>query len=74
MNIKLDNISVVNVEQHPQLLSLKSIFIRGSVIRYVHMDPNDVNTDLLQDATRREFLKQQQQQAPSKPSTAASSS
>lgn len=72
MNIKLDNISVVNAEQYPQLLSLKNIFIRGSVIRYVHMDPNDVNADLLQDATRREFLKQQQQ-APSKPAAASSS-
>lgn len=61
MNVKLDNISVVNIDSYPQLTALKNIFIRGSVIRYVHIDPNDVNVDLLQDATRRDFLKQQQQ-------------
>lgn len=61
MNVKLDNISVVNIDSYPQLIALKNIFIRGSVIRYVHIDPNDVNVDLLQDATRRDFLKQQQQ-------------
>lgn len=34
--------------------AVKNCFIRGSVVRYVMMDKGDVDTDLLQDATRRE--------------------
>jgi U6 snRNA-associated Sm-like protein LSm2 len=30
------------------------MFVRGSVIRYVHVPPEAVATDLLQDAARRE--------------------
>lgn len=40
-------------------LSLKSAFIRGSVIRYVHIPAKAVDTQLLEDATRRgEFAQQ----------------
>ncbi|PWN24778.1 Sm-like ribonucleo protein [Jaminaea rosea] len=38
----------------PHLLSLKSAFIRGSVVRYVHIPAGAVDTQLLEDATRRE--------------------
>ena len=45
-------------------LSVKNCFIRGSVIRYVQLPPEEVDTALLQDATRKELVqgKQQQQQ------------
>lgn len=33
---------------------MKNCFIRGSVIRYVQVPGEAVDTDLLQDATRRE--------------------
>lgn len=33
------------------------MFTRGSVIRYIHVQPQDVDTELLQDATRREPYK-----------------
>ena len=36
--------------------SLKSCFIRGSVVRYIQIDPGDVDTELLQDAARKENL------------------
>jgi small nuclear ribonucleoprotein (snRNP)-like protein len=35
-------------------LSVKNCFIRGSVIRYVHIPKEHVDVDLLQDATRAE--------------------
>lgn len=54
LNIKLTNASVVNENRYPQLTALKNCFIRGSVVRYVQINPSDVDTELLQDATRKE--------------------
>lgn len=54
LNIKLLTVNVVNQDRYPQLTSLKNCFIRGSVVRYVQIDPKDVDTELLQDATRKE--------------------
>jgi len=34
--------------------SVKNCFIRGSVVRYVQLPPDGVDTDILHDATRRE--------------------
>jgi U6 snRNA-associated Sm-like protein LSm2 len=66
--IKLDNVQV-DTSDYPQLViifyvlrlifvfnqtCIKSCFIRGSVLRYVHLPKNEVQVDLLQDATRRE--------------------
>lgn len=45
---------MVNQDKYPQLTSLKNCFIRGSVVRYVQINPSDVDTELLQDATRKE--------------------
>lgn len=45
---------MVNKDKYPQLTSLKNCFIRGSVVRYVQINPDDVDTELLQDATRKE--------------------
>ena len=33
--------------------SVKNVFIRGSVVRYVHLPGSAVDTALLEDATRR---------------------
>ena len=54
LNLKLDGIAVVERERHPQLWSIDRCFIRGSVVRYVHLPVKGVDVDLLQDATRRE--------------------
>ena len=54
LNIKLINVSIVNPEQYPQLISLKSCFVRGSVVRYIQIPPEHVDIELLQDATRKE--------------------
>lgn len=57
-NVKLVEISVTDPEKHPHLMSIKSCFIRGSVIRYIHLPAEEVDTHLLQDAARKESLSQ----------------
>jgi small nuclear ribonucleoprotein (snRNP)-like protein len=59
LNIKLDDISVVEEFKYPHLSSVKNVFIRGSVVRYVHLPANAVDVGLLEDATRREAAAQQ---------------
>ncbi|KAI9857347.1 MAG: U6 snRNA-associated Sm-like protein LSm2 [Vezdaea acicularis] len=58
LNIKLDDISVVEEIKYPHLSSVKNVFIRGSVVRYVHLPGAAVDTALLEDATRREAAAQ----------------
>ncbi|KAN0069308.1 Like-Sm (LSM) domain containing protein [Elaphomyces granulatus] len=58
LNIKLDNIDIVNLDQYPHLSSVKNMFIRGSVVRYVVLPQAEVDTTLLEDATRREAANQ----------------
>lgn len=53
-NIKLDDVSVMDETRFPHLAAVRSLFIRGSVIRYVHLPANLVDTALLEDAARRE--------------------
>ncbi|KAJ2701831.1 U6 snRNA-associated Sm-like protein LSm2 [Coemansia sp. IMI 203386] len=74
LNFKLKDISVVDEERYPHMISVKNCFIRGSVVRYVQLLPPTVDTALLQDAARREAQstqQQQQQQQQSKPLAAA---
>lgn len=54
LNIKLNDISVLDHQKYPHMDSVKSCFIRGSVVRYVSLSKDLVDTALLQDATRRE--------------------
>ncbi|CAH2450911.1 Lsm (Like Sm) protein involved in RNA processing [Komagataella phaffii CBS 7435] len=58
LNLKLDNIQYISDEDNefPHLFGVKSLFIRGSGIRYIHIDPSSVDTNLLQDASRREAM------------------
>ncbi|CAK4083328.1 unnamed protein product [Aphanomyces euteiches] len=54
LNIKLTDVSVVEDYKYPQLMNMKNCFIRGSVVRYIQIAKADVDTELLQDAARRE--------------------
>merc|ERR1711879_997547 len=54
LNFQLANISVTDPDRYPHLLSVKSTFIRGSTVRYVHLPAHEVDTDQLQDSCRRE--------------------
>ncbi|KAL8768540.1 MAG: hypothetical protein Q9209_005225 [Squamulea sp. 1 TL-2023] len=58
LNIKLDDIQVLEEIKYPHLSSVKNVFIRGSVVRYVHLPGAAVDTQLLEDATRREAAQQ----------------
>jgi len=54
LNIKLNDVKVVDEAKHPHLMAVKNCFIRGSVVRYIQLPKDGVDTDLLHDATRRE--------------------
>lgn len=53
LNIKLLEAKVVDPEKYPQLTAMTSVFIRGSVVRYVTIPKEHVDVDLLQDAARK---------------------
>ena len=54
LNVKLTDVRVADAARFPQLATVDSLFVRGSVVRFILVDPNDVDTELLQDASRRE--------------------
>ncbi|CAM9628320.1 unnamed protein product [Pylaiella littoralis] len=54
LNVKLTEVHVVDAERYPQLGAIKNCFIRGSVVRYIQIPSADVDTELLQDACRKE--------------------
>mmetsp|Transcript_11983 Transcript_11983/g.33151 ORF Transcript_11983/g.33151 Transcript_11983/m.33151 type:complete len:98 (-) Transcript_11983:694-987(-) len=37
LNIKLNEIKVVDEEKHPHLMAVQNCFIRGSVVRYIQV-------------------------------------
>ncbi|KAI8901296.1 U6 snRNA-associated Sm-like protein LSm2 [Globomyces pollinis-pini] len=59
LNIKLDNIVVKDQKNFPHMMAVKNSFIRGSVVRYVKLPAHLVDTELLQDAARKEAQNQQ---------------
>lgn len=38
----------------PHLKACNEVFVRGNVVRYVHLMKSDVDTDVLTDACRKE--------------------
>lgn len=60
LNIKLTDISVTDPEKYPHMLSVKNCFIRGSVVRYVQLPADECDTQLLQDAARKEAAQSKQ--------------
>lgn len=53
LNIKLTDVQCVNNNTYPHINSVNNCFIRGSVVRYIELPKQHVDTVLLQDATRR---------------------
>ena len=37
LNVKLNNIKVLNPEKYPHMLSVRNCFVRGSVVRYIQV-------------------------------------
>uniref|UniRef100_A0AC35TGG3 Sm domain-containing protein n=1 Tax=Rhabditophanes sp. KR3021 TaxID=114890 RepID=A0AC35TGG3_9BILA len=58
LNVKLDKIEVLDQERFPHLIATKNCFIRGSTIRYIQLNPNYVDTQILHNATRKEMAAQ----------------
>ncbi|GIX64513.1 U6 snRNA-associated sm-like protein Lsm2, putative [Babesia caballi] len=58
LNFKLSNVTANDTERYPHLLSVVNCFVRGSVVRYVFLNPADINTEELQELCRREAMKQ----------------
>lgn len=56
---RLSSNSAMSCFNLPQL-SVKNCFIRGSVVRYVQLPADEVDTQLLQDAARKEAMQQKQ--------------
>ena len=57
LNVKLNNIKVLEEEKFPHMATVKNCFVRGSVVRYIQLPSKEIDTELLQDATRRETMK-----------------
>lgn len=57
LNFKLTDITVMDCNKYPYMLSVKNCFIRGSVVRYVQLPIDNIDVTLLQDATRKEASK-----------------
>jgi len=53
LNVKLTDMTVVEPEKYPHLAAVTSCFVRGSVVRYIHLPKDKVDTQLLQDSARR---------------------
>lgn len=52
-NIRLDNIEVLYNCNNLELNALTSVYLRGSLVRYIFLSKEDVDLDLLRDAARR---------------------
>ena len=55
LNIALANINVLNIENYPQFLNVNSCFIRGNTIRYIHLNPNQIDCNLVEEACRKKI-------------------
>ncbi|GAW81354.1 U6 snRNA-associated Sm-like protein LSm4 [Plasmodium gonderi] len=54
LNIKLTNVTVNHPEKYPHLLSIKSCFVRGSVVRYVFLPSKEIDIEKLHHMCRKE--------------------
>eukprot|EP00405_Crypthecodinium_cohnii_P044476 CAMPEP_0206588496 /NCGR_PEP_ID=MMETSP0325_2-20121206/38318_1 /ASSEMBLY_ACC=CAM_ASM_000347 /TAXON_ID=2866 /ORGANISM="Crypthecodinium cohnii, Strain Seligo" /LENGTH=104 /DNA_ID=CAMNT_0054096787 /DNA_START=57 /DNA_END=368 /DNA_ORIENTATION=+ len=59
LNLNLVNVSVNDSDRCPQLLSVKTAFIRGSMVRYVHVSPHEVDAEALQAAAEEKQSRSQ---------------
>jgi U6 snRNA-associated Sm-like protein LSm2 len=57
LNVRLNDVTITDATRHPQLACIKNCFVRGSVVKYIQLKAVDVDTELLQDAARKEACK-----------------
>ena len=53
LNIALNNVTV-DEDKYPQFIGVKSCFVRGNTIRYIHFNKNEVEYDLIEEACKKE--------------------
>ncbi|CDW72402.1 u6 snrna-associated sm-like protein lsm2 [Stylonychia lemnae] len=53
---------VADEEKNPYLLSCKNGFIRGNIVRYIHLSKKEVDTEPLTEACKKEAKKDKAQQ------------
>lgn len=58
LNIKLNNITVIDEEKYPHLMAVSNCFVRGSVVRYVQVPAEFTDLELLHDSSRIEARQQ----------------
>ncbi|CAJ0567554.1 unnamed protein product, partial [Mesorhabditis spiculigera] len=58
LNMNLHETQVTDQDRFPHLIAVKNAFIRGSVVRYVQLPEDQVDTELLADASRKELANQ----------------
>lgn len=51
--IRLGEVEPIDIGGYSELANVTSVFIRGPNVRYISIDPEDVDLELLHDATRR---------------------
>eukprot|EP00347_Sterkiella_histriomuscorum_P001095 403373349 len=61
LNIQLTNMKIADEINNPYLLSCKNGFIRGNVIRYVHLSKKEVDTEPLTEACKKEAKRDKSQ-------------
>ena len=54
LNVNLMSVKVVDENIYPQLLAPRNCFVRSSVVRLIQIQNRDVDTEILQDASRNE--------------------
>lgn len=54
LNVKLSDVRIENPQKYPHLVSLKNCFVRGSVVRYIHMNKAAVDVEQLETSCRKE--------------------
>mmetsp|Transcript_2814 Transcript_2814/g.2975 ORF Transcript_2814/g.2975 Transcript_2814/m.2975 type:complete len:97 (+) Transcript_2814:28-318(+) len=55
MNYNLANVKVSDPEKHPHLLNVKTIFIRGSTVKYVHLPSSEIDINGIQEECRTQM-------------------
>lgn len=56
LNIKLSSVEVTESDKYPYLGCMKNCFVRGSAVRYIQLPAQDIDVDILHDATRKDQL------------------
>ncbi|KAI3389169.1 hypothetical protein SNEBB_009725 [Seison nebaliae] len=59
MNIKLSEIQLIDPERFPHFQSVRHSYIRGSSVRMIQLPAKEIDTRLLEEATRKHEIENQ---------------